>query len=542
MKRAQATVVPRSSRPPAAEATPISPHRLVNFLHARIVELATAVYLLYVLLGTLVPFDFTWSPADAQERALLGLGTTPSGLPDLMSNIGLYVPLGVLLYWSLVRNLGGPRLSVLLSTAIAAATSLAVESIQLLSPTRTSSAVDFGANLFGAAAGTIIACLCHWPERRLLAALARELRADASAAVVKVCAALLVIGGLAPFTPTIDMTRLAHSARGSSFVPFAEARALAAQARQANLEGRTADAAGFQRDRMHLWARWFAELLSFGLFGYLLYRLLRNNYGFKPTAATALLFYLAALLALLISGLQIGVMSRGFRATEVVMRLTGALAGAGAAGVLARVRQKRSWSLAQCREHLSDPTLAVALALVLFTGLAPFYIDLDVRHAAAKLASDDLLPFYAYHTGRFDRVCADFWGKTLRYGFLGIALWVYWRGWSGRSAGRRALGIATIALLISASVETCQVFLLSRIPSFTDVIIAGFAASVGMVCAQYVADFYRHAVGDALPPQPGQIGASRTLTPTDELIATLIPDGMPQPQAASPSADRDHRQ
>lgn len=543
MKRPQAPAVTRPIGPPAVDCTPISRHRLINCLHARVVELVTVIYLLYLLLGTLIPFDFTCSAAFAQDSAssgLLGLGSSPSGLPDLLSNIGLYLVLGVLLYWSLVRTIGCPRLSILMATTIAAVTSLAVESIQLLSPTRISSIVDFGANVVGAAGGATLACLCRWPERRFLAALTRELRTNTSTTLVKIYAGVLVIGGLAPYTPTFDLVRLARSVRHSSFVPYAQVRQLAAQAREAELEGKAEVAAGFQRDRMHLWVRWLAEFLSFGLLGYLLHRLLRGDYGFQPAAALALLAYLAALLALLISLLQVGIMSRGFHLTEILMRLMGALAGGVAAAVVASRREKRPRKREEVWPRLARAALAVAVTLVLFSGLAPFAFDFEGLSVAAKAASDDFLPFYSYHIGRFDRVCADFWGKSLRYGFLGIALWAYWQGPSRRTLELRALSIAAVALLISVLIETCQLFLLSRIPSLTDVIIAPFAAWVGVICAQYAADYYRHTVRLAPPStagEPGQSATGRTLPPTDALIASLIPEQEPKTKLPQPSKE-----
>ncbi|MHC4089431.1 MAG: VanZ family protein [Planctomycetota bacterium] len=516
----------------------ISRHGLINCLHAHMLEVLTAIYLLYILLGTLLPFDFSWSAAFGQGRTLLGLGSTPSGVPDLMSNIGLYVPLGVLLYCSLVRNVGAPRLSILAATLIAAAASLSVESVQLLSPTRISSVVDFSANLLGAAAGATVACLCRVPQRRLLASLASELGTDTSVTLVKVYAGLLVIGGLAPYTPTFDVTRLARSVQASTIAPFAQTRELAAQTRQAELDGRLGDAAGCRRDQMYLWARWFVEVVSFGLFAYLLHRLLRSNFGFQPGATLALVAYLTVLLALLISLLQVIVMSRGFHLTDMLMRAIGALCGMLMSGVVARRRHERRWTPDLAWSPLGKLALAAAVSLVVFTGLIPFSFTLDSQHVAAKVSSNHLLPFYAYHVGRFDLVCADFWGKSLRYGFLGIALWMCLKAGSARSLPRRALRITAVVVVVSVVVETCQFFLISRIPSLTDVIIAGLAAWAGTVCAQYAVDFYGRAVQEARPQTSARRALPGALSPTDALIASLIPDGVAEPVGTSLSEDQ----
>ena len=273
--------------------------------------------------------------------------------------------------------------------------------------------------------------------------------------------------------------------------------------------------------------------------GYLLYRLLRGDYGFRSAAALALGAYLAALLALLIGLLQVGIISRGFHVTEILMRLMGGLAGGVAAMVVARRRDQRPARRREARVHLGKAALAIAVTLVVFSGLAPFTFDFEGPSVAAKVASDNFLPFYSYHIGRFDRVCADFWGKSLRYGFLGIALWACWQGTSRRVLELRALSIAAVALLISALIETCQLFLLSRIPSLTDVIIAPFAAWVGTVCAQYAADYYHHTVRLAPPSttgEPAQGPTGPALSPTDALIASLIPEQEPKAKLPEPSA------
>ncbi|MCP4250161.1 MAG: hypothetical protein GY778_24220 [bacterium] len=524
----------------------ISRHRAVNLLHARVVEIVTGCYLLYVLLGTLIPFDFELSSAFGADRAWLGLGTDPSGLPDLFSNIGLYVPLGLLFFWTLSRTLGMVKLAVLAAVAVAAVISLAVESIQLLSPTRVSSLMDFTANLVGAGTGAVLAYVCRWPERGLLTGLRGELLRNTPVTVAKIWAGLIIVGGLSPYTPTFDVTRLVESVGASSVVPYGQAHDLAAQARAAAVQGRNEDAAGFQRDRMHLWARWSVACLSFGVFGYLLSRALVVTFGFKQPWVLLLVVYLSGALAVLLGAMQLVILSRGWHLTDVCMRLYGAVGGGLWAAWTARqpTAERGMWRCGGLGiGRMSQAVLALAVVLVLFTGLCPFRLDVGTESVAAKMSSKDVLPFYSYYLGRFDRVCADFWGKTLCYGFLGVALWGICKTRQGSTRAASPLGIVGISLAVATAIEVAQLGLISRVPCLTDLILAGVAATVGAICAQYALDFYRHAIGAraaVAPESAGMPHAASTWSPSDALVATLIPDPdsvpEPLPHRAPPSS------
>jgi len=513
---------------------PISAHGLINFIHGHLIELVTVVYLSYIVLGTLIPFDFSWSAAFGQKRSLLGLGRHQSGVPDLLSNVGLYLPLGALLYWSLTRCVGFRWLSVVVSVGVAGVLSLTIESIQLLSPTRVSSAVDFAANLVGAASGAGLARACRGPDRHVLTALSRELRVDARSAVLKIYIGLLAVGALAPFTPTIDVSRLRGSIRDSTLVPFAQSGTLAARAGDAASLGDLDAAADYQRRRMHLWLRWSAEFLSFALLGLLLHRVLGQQYQFKPATALALTVYLVTLLAVTLSALQLVVLSRGSHVTDILIRVVGAVAGyLTLPGLWTRLRAGGADTTA-AMTLLAKPLLVTAVVAVMFNGLAPFVVDFDLSRAAERATSSQVLPFYSYYMGRFDRVCADFWGKSLCWGFLGVAMWMCWAGRPSCSLRGATLSVVGTALLLSATVEASQLFLRSRVASLTDIIIAPLAAWIAAILAQYAADFCGGAVRSLHRPVAAEQPHEVRWSLTDALVGTLIPDPPPREPVPGP--------
>lgn len=77
---------------------------------------------------------------------------------EIVFNVLVYMPLGVLLAWSLRPRWRGVRL-LLLCTLIAAALSFSMESLQTFVPARVASNVDFCANTGGAAIGAVLGLL-----------------------------------------------------------------------------------------------------------------------------------------------------------------------------------------------------------------------------------------------------------------------------------------------------------------------------------------------------------------------------------------------
>ncbi|MFQ5489387.1 MAG: VanZ family protein [Phycisphaerae bacterium] len=527
MPDAAMPVEPTSTQPDqqggaGSASKPVSTHELINFIHGHVLELITVFYLTYLMLGTLLPLDFSLSAATGPDRSFLGLGAAPSGLPDLLSNVALYLPLGVLFHMTVVRRFGRPVVSILPAVVAAMTLSLTIEAAQLFSLTRVSSAIDFGANSLGALGGATLSAICRGPERRLLWALSKELGSNTLPTVVKASAGLLVVGALVPFTPTLDAARMRGMVRSGTIIPFQEDADLAQKADQALVWENRDDAAAYRRDRMLLWGSWFAEAVSFGLFGWLLHRLLRESVGFGPMSSASLCLYLASLLALFMSVIQIVILSRGFHSTDILFRVAGACGGyslrwircAAGLGILERARPRRwRWAAA---------TLLVAVGLILFTGLAPFSWEASPEGFLSRLNSAEIVPFHSYYLGRFDRVCADFWGKSLRYGFLAVGLWAWWPIRRGGSLQSKTARIALTTLGLALLVEMAQLFIRSRVPSVTDLLIAGVAGCVAPIWCQYLLDFYVHALKRHSGRRRIQTPQPR-MSPADWLIASLIP-------------------
>ncbi len=129
---------------------------------ARWLGAASILCELLILYGSLMPFDFAadmdvvWQNF-GRAWHYWPFGDIPYGRRELLINVVLYVPLGLVFaaYWAVGRN--SSRLSaVVKATLLAAATTVAVESTQLFLPSREAQITDCVANATG---GLIGACL-----------------------------------------------------------------------------------------------------------------------------------------------------------------------------------------------------------------------------------------------------------------------------------------------------------------------------------------------------------------------------------------------
>ena len=138
--------------------------------------LATMVWGLFVVYGTTLPFDFSGNTdglGPVWERTLYELKRGPS-LPDVVTNVMLFIPWGALLAARLAVARRGALLAILAGVLSGALLSLAVEPAQLYLPPRSPSPVDLAANSGGALLGALAGwLLAHRLYPRLAPALMR---------------------------------------------------------------------------------------------------------------------------------------------------------------------------------------------------------------------------------------------------------------------------------------------------------------------------------------------------------------------------------
>jgi len=451
-------------------------------------------------------------------------------LPDIISNIFLYVPLGLLLYAFFRRGRRPAWIALVGSIICASVLSFAIEWAQVYSPTRVSSLLDLCSNILGASIGAVISLLAGWMLPKLVGAALYEFHARPQVAAIKTYCLLLVVFGVMPFSFSLDVGRMKESYKRANFVPFANATFAEAGygggLRSSVPTGRTKLAQGFNKWAvMKSWSRWGVELLSFAVLVWLFVPLLRDHYGFDGKALWGLIWWISGLMAIGISGLQFFVVHRGLDTTDVVFRMIGV-----AVGLL-------SWSLwmkdsgrwdDQRRAHvwrkLAWGTAAATLMYIIYTGIIPATFDDRADGPAKSMASTNFLPFFAYFMTRVDVMMDDLLEKAATYTILGASLSICWTRAARSVSASNMWPVTIVAVLLSCGIEAIQMFIPVRVTSLTDPIIAGTGCAVGVMIRDRAAVFFTFAQAhDMYGPDRALADAAhlgRAVTP-DDILATL---------------------
>jgi VanZ family protein len=152
-------------------------------------------YMLIIVYASLQPFQGWRAPSDE----VLGFLTAPwpryITAGDVSLNIVAYLPLGAMLFTALRPRLV-PAAAFFAATLVAAALSLALESVQMFLPTRIASNVDLLANSAGAGIGALAAWIFSLPSlanHPLVTMRRRALRTDALGDCGLIVAALWIL-------------------------------------------------------------------------------------------------------------------------------------------------------------------------------------------------------------------------------------------------------------------------------------------------------------------------------------------------------------
>jgi len=503
-------------------SVPRSSHSAAGFFARRYVELLALLGLLFVLQTGLVPFDFRlYGQPDGQRRFFIAT-VNDFTLPDIMSNIFLYVPLGMLAHWALRRRGRGPIRAWLTTLVWGAALSTVVEWLQAFSPERVSSLIDLVSNVIGAGVGAALSWIGRSIIPRLIGAALHEFRERPRASLFKTYVVVLVVFAAIPFSLSFDVARFKQAIKASVFVPFGVSE-LDRIAERAAAAGDGIVASRLAWSQWKRWSRWAAEGASFAVFAWLLQPVLRGDYRFRRRAATALTWWCGGALAVGLSVLQLPIVSRGCDVSDVLFRLLGVLVGLAAQGTyrdatsLAPIRGED-----QRRRRATYVAFAAAVFIV-YNGLIPFRFDTSAAGPGVSLASRGFLPFFAYFLARFDLMMADVMEKFASYAILAAALATFWSRPPQGPSRRRVYEIVTLGLLLASAIEVVQMFMPVRVVSLTDLILALAGCVAGLVGQKHAARFYRYATSHRMfGPIPQVVSdASNRLTSVDELIATL---------------------
>ncbi|UCE03751.1 MAG: VanZ family protein [Candidatus Latescibacterota bacterium] len=168
-------------------------------------------YCLFVTYTTLLPFRFSLDRATLAANLdriswhpLHNVYGLPAPAFDLVGNIIFFMPLGVLAYLAQRRRTGSDRARIARATAWGLALSLAVETLQLLTPGRSPATSDLLTNTLGALLGAVVtAAAWRWKRSGRFRRLAHRVRTRPGGTAAAGLVMVVMLQGLLPFDPSL---------------------------------------------------------------------------------------------------------------------------------------------------------------------------------------------------------------------------------------------------------------------------------------------------------------------------------------------------
>jgi len=415
-----------------------------------------------LIYSSLMPYDLQWQGDLARRNLQRGLrmgsaGPHPVSKLDLVSNVLAYVPLGLLaaVAWRARRREARAGAAVFAAT-VGLMTSLTVEALQLLSPSRVADVIDVVMNVLGASIGGVIGVAVGgrlWFRARMGVrgwALARP-----AALAAAILMGVLLADATFPWRPTLDVSEVWGNVKAST---LSISDGLAA----------------------HPWHHWIARKIAvYAALSALVAAGLSRDNGRRLRAIG-----LTVLFAAVIEGMKLGFTGRVFNLANVLAAAIGAGLGGVLSAMLAGLRPIDQLRLAG----------RAILCYAAYAAWQPFRFEPTGSAMAQKMPSgSEWLPLYHYAMGGRP---ADVHNATAW--LVLAAAWMFAR----RMALRKAQpdtppGSLTAAMLwagaIGLMLEAGQFTISGRMPSTTDVLI--FA--VGGMLGAHLAARYEALTADA---------------------------------------------
>ncbi len=415
-------------------------------MQLRALSILIIAYGFLLIYASLMPFDFVFTlPAwDELERIWSYWPLNPqadiSG-SDVVSNLSLYIPLGALLsvrlYWSKCN------FPSFLAISLCALLSAGIECGQLFVAARVSSASDWLLNVISGSLGAIggyAQGVGVWARGVLWFQSLWDYR-PLNVATLAVMA-LLSADALAPYIPTILLTQVWNSLKGSH---FSLAQGLAE----------------------HPWHRWVVVRIAV----YMVLACMLAAWSQRKALGQRLLrgALMASGFALCLEVGKLMIVSRVFNFANVVTGWFGCLCAIPTGMLLGgKLSESRKLELG----------IAALLGYVFYLGWAPFHFTWDPEHFYASLPTlTTMLPLYHYAMGATLNHARLFMQSIFLLGFFVYLLRVRYGWFEGSGAGM--LGAILFAGLLGFLQEGGQLFLTTRTPSMTDVYCFALGGGLG---------------------------------------------------------------
>ena len=396
----------------------------------------------FIVYGSFIPFRFSADPEFVRSNlAQVELfpfqrGTKNFSLPDVVSNVLLFIPFGLLLATGRFRILGQswPR-RIFLGGMLALGFAAAIELGQLFASGRRSSGIDAEFDVLGALGGAAGAYLLQRYETQVDACL-RAVRAEPALGPLALLALWLGSNAFYPFAVTLDVSTAWHNLTHAKWVPFRHPH-------------------GLSLDRV------VDEAVMFAILSALIRSVLRRHVSAVTAAAGAVVAAIAFSIALEFGKLL--VVGRLPNMENVLLASVGAVFGVTVVPLL------MAWP--PVRKRPAGALAALALLLMIYYELTPFAFATSSSAITRQVARIEWLPLLSYSRADAPSALFDLWKKLLLSGF-----WGFTYAWAMGAPPWRA---ASAGLVAGGALEAGQLLTSGHIPSVGDTLIFGFGAWIG---------------------------------------------------------------
>jgi VanZ family protein len=408
---------------PPANARPRAARQGISGLWA--VGIASAV-----LYGSLIPFRFTGGCFGSSDLfGLLGLRWHASTPEDYVTNLLLYVPLGMALVWArrIVRlnRVTGLVVVVAIGTLI----STVAEMLQTGIAIRVASWTDVLLNAAGTACGALLGLALLRVVRRAVPVLRARIAARPLTTIVLVLGLGLFLFSLAPFDFVTSSAGLHAAFSRAQWNHFSFTSASGSP-----IVGKFTGAA------------WFALLGYFAA-------LAGREIGRRPVIALASALKQVAVLVVVVEIMQVFTRSHVFAIADIMLHGVSALVGAWAAVFLINVPIRSDWRM---RPRLVMPTgLLVVGGMCHIAVLAmPSLLKVDLSQLMLSLSGLGCLPFESMWRGSMAGAAMEIASTLLEYGVLVLTLAILLRRARLPHAWLIVGGFVTLLALVLAAIQS----------------------------------------------------------------------------------------
>jgi VanZ family protein len=423
----------------------------ISFAERKLLRWLFLFCCLFILYGSFIPFRFSDDPEFVRSQFARFFtppydhGVRRFSLPDVVSNILLFIPFGFL--W--VGAEFSPRTQsrfwrvAFTGGVLGFLSGLMIESGQMFSPGRTASILDALCNGIGSATGAAVGFILFQAFRGSFGLVLLQLLRQRPSLVLL---ALLLLASVAdayyPFDVTLDVSTVWHNVKNTRLIPFV---------------------GGMRRFCLDLLVE---KTLLFAVIGYLALRNLPEGNASRPQLAWAA----CSAIAMLIEVGKLIFARRAPNIDNVVFSSLGALFGVILVPPLA--------TAGIARRHARPILVILILCIIAYVELSPFDWLRSADEIRLRIAKIEWLPFSSYYSAEPQAALFDLAKKLFLLGPLGFLIAAGDRDGSPRK--RQALATAA-GLLVGLILEAGQIGLQSRNPSLTDILLFGGAAWAGAV-------------------------------------------------------------